>query len=119
MYNQRFLKFRWPLQRRHVFAKPPECHILASYQMWFCQKFLKNAKNYTKIVKIWRFFVKNTSGSTKIHNFLFLGVFNQFLAKNLNILEVHVCLSATPFKKISKNVEAMCCNFAKLYFFQI
>ena len=40
---------------RHVFAKPPECHILASYQMWFCQKLLKKAKSNSKIVKIWWF----------------------------------------------------------------
>ena len=31
-------------QSRHVFSKGPECPVLASYQMWFCQKLLKNAK---------------------------------------------------------------------------
>ena len=29
------------------------CHILGSYQMWFGQKLLKNAKNNSKIVKFW------------------------------------------------------------------
>ena len=41
-------------------AKGWKCHILTSYQMWFCQKLLKNAKR--KTVTIWRFFEK-TSGS--------------------------------------------------------
>ena len=40
---------------RHAPPKCSDCPVLASYQMWFCQKLLKNAKNYTKIVKIWRF----------------------------------------------------------------
>ena len=40
---------------RHVFAKPSDCPVLASYQMWFCQKMLKNAKTNSKIVKIWLF----------------------------------------------------------------
>ena len=43
----------WWAGDRHVFAKPPECHILVSYQMWFGQKLLKNAKNNSKIVMIW------------------------------------------------------------------
>ena len=34
---------------RHVLAKPLECHILASYQMWYCQKLLKNASQIVKI----------------------------------------------------------------------
>ena len=29
--------------------------VLASYQMWFCQKLLKSAKYNSQIVKIWRF----------------------------------------------------------------
>ena len=45
------------------------------YKMLFCQKLLKNAKNNSKMVKIWRFLWKCTSGSTKIRNF-------RFLAKN-------------------------------------
>ena len=44
----------------------------ASYQMWFCQKFLKNAKNNSTIVKIWLFLWKSTSGSTKIADSQFL-----------------------------------------------
>ena len=44
--------FGWCVAR-HVFAKPPECHILASYQMWFGQKLLKNTKNNSKMVKNW------------------------------------------------------------------
>ena len=40
---------------RHALLKCSDCPVLASYQMWFCQKLLKNANNYTKIVKIWRF----------------------------------------------------------------
>ena len=43
------------IPNRHVFAKPPECHILASYQMWFCRKLLKNAKYARQIVMIWLF----------------------------------------------------------------
>ena len=56
---------------RHVFAKPPECPVLASYQMWYCQKLLKNAKFPSKIVKIWPFLWKVTSGSAEIQNFRF------------------------------------------------
>ena len=41
---------------RHVFDKGPECPVLASYQMWLCQKLLKIAKLNNKIVKIWQFF---------------------------------------------------------------
>ena len=48
-----------------------KCPVLASYQMWFCQKLLKNAINNSKVVRIWRFFEKphlvlpklSTSGS--------------------------------------------------------
>ena len=46
-------------EMRHVFANPPECHILASYQMWFTKnllKILKKAKNHqylTKNVHVW------------------------------------------------------------------
>ena len=29
---------------RHALPKGWKCHILASYQMWFCQKLLKNIK---------------------------------------------------------------------------
>ena len=29
---------------RHVFANGSECPVLASYQMWFCHKLLKNTK---------------------------------------------------------------------------
>ena len=81
-----------------------ECPVLASYQMWFCQKLLKNAKNYTKIVKIWRFLsnfgpkikigqktqktqklwilVLPEVDFTKIDYFtVIFGIFEQFLAK--------------------------------------
>ena len=37
---------------RHVFAKPPECHILASYQMWFA----KNCSKMPKLTAKWRRF---------------------------------------------------------------
>ena len=40
---------------RHIFAKGPECPLLASYQMWFCQKLLKNTKYNSQIVKSWQF----------------------------------------------------------------
>ena len=41
---------------RHVFTKPPECHTLVSYQMWFCQKLLKKpVKNASQMVNIWWF----------------------------------------------------------------
>ena len=67
---------------RHVFAKPPECHILASYQMWFCQKLLKNAKNNSKIVKIWWFLWNLLLVAPKSTTSIFFGVFDQFLATN-------------------------------------
>ena len=73
----KFVKHLWVV-RRHAQPKGSDCPVLASYQMWFCQKLLKNAKNNTKIVKIWRFLWKATSGSTKIHNLRFFGVFDQF-----------------------------------------
>ena len=69
------------MQSRHAPPKGWERSVLASYQMWFCQKLLKNAKNYTKIVKIWRFLWKTTSGSTKIHNFRFLAFLSNFWPK--------------------------------------
>ena len=40
---------------RHVFAKGPDYPVLASYQMWFCRKLLKNAKSNSQIVKFWWF----------------------------------------------------------------
>ena len=67
---------------RHVFAKPPECHILASYQMWFGQKLLKNAKNNSKIVKIWWFLWNPLLVAPKSTTSVFFGIFDQFLAKN-------------------------------------
>ena len=36
-------RYMW-VWSRHVFAKGPDCPVLESYQKWFCQKFLKNAK---------------------------------------------------------------------------
>ena len=52
------------LLSRHAPPKGWKCHILASYQMWFCQKLLRNAK-------------KNTSNSQgiKITDFWFLSKF--------------------------------------------
>ena len=63
------------LMVRHAPPKGWKCPVLASYQMWFCQKLLKNAKNHSKIVKIWPFLWKATSGSAEIHNFQFLNNF--------------------------------------------
>ena len=54
---------------RHVFAKGPECPVLASYHMWFCQKLLKNAKYNSKNSEELAIFVKSTSGNAKILNF--------------------------------------------------
>ena len=64
-------------RHKHVFAKPPECPVLASYQMWYCQKLLKNAK----IVKIWPFLWKAKYGSAEIHNFRFLAFLINFWPK--------------------------------------
>ena len=67
------------LGSRHVFAKPPECHILASYQMRFCQKLLKNAKNLEmgNLGATRCGFHKNS----QIFTIVGFGVFEQFLAK--------------------------------------
>ena len=63
---------------RHASPKGWKCPVLANYQMWFFQKLLKNAKNHSKIVKIWPFLWKATSGSAEIHNFQFLAFLNNF-----------------------------------------
>ena len=73
------------LQNRHVFAKPSDCPVLASYQMWFCQKMLKNVKTNNKIVKIWLFLwnphliAPKSRTSCFCH---FLTMFGQKLLKN-------------------------------------
>ena len=37
---------------RHVFAKGPDCPVLVSYHMWFCQKLLKNVKNWKSVILV-------------------------------------------------------------------
>merc|ERR1711894_42835 len=54
---------------RHVFANPPECHILASYQMWFAKNCLKNSRRSKKspiVDKKCSCLVMLSSGSTEI-----------------------------------------------------
>ena len=70
----------------HAPPKGWKCHVFASYQMWFCQKLLKNAKNHSKIVKIWPFLWKATSGSAEIHNFRFLAFLSNFWPKMATIV---------------------------------
>ena len=43
------------VNNRHALPKGSDCPVLDSYQMWFCQKLLKNAKNNSQIVQIWQF----------------------------------------------------------------
>ena len=48
---------------RHAPPKGSDCPVLTSYQMWFCQKLLKNAKNNSKIVQIWLISICRRTGS--------------------------------------------------------
>ena len=36
------------VHNRHVFANPPECHILASYKMWFAKNCSQNSRKSQK-----------------------------------------------------------------------
>ena len=56
-------------QIRHVFANRPECHILASYQMWFAKNCSKNSRKSQKspiFDKKCSCLVMLSSGSTEI-----------------------------------------------------
>ena len=76
---------------RHAPNKGWKCPVLASYEMWFCQKLIKNAKK--------TFLWKATSGSAGIHNFQFLAFLSNFWPKI-----VYLYISALPdvdFTKIA------------------
>ena len=57
--------------------------------LWFCQKFLKHAKNHSKIVKIWPVLWKATSVSAEIHNFKFLAFLNNLWISALPDVAFH------------------------------
>ena len=60
---------KYRLGFRHVFANPPECHILASYQMCFAKNSLKNSRKSQKspiFDKKCSCLVMLSSGSTEI-----------------------------------------------------
>ena len=107
-----------PVSTKHALSKGWKCHILTSYQMWFCPKLLKNAKITSKMVKIWPFLWNPhlVAPKSTTSGFLALfGVFEQFLANNCSKTSKKrkLWISALPdvnFTKITKT-SLFCCYF--------
>jgi len=105
---------------RHVFANPPECHILASYQIWFAKNCSKNSRKSKKspiFDKKCSCLVMRSSGSTEIwfqpelpglyilhQEMVIFGIFSNYLSnihqphpvarQNVTFWRVGQCMSA-------------------------